>query len=71
MTLKSINPANEELLKEFTPLTETQIDQALDRAVETFQSYYRTSFAERSQWMLNAAEILESGQEKFGRLMTT
>jgi succinate-semialdehyde dehydrogenase/glutarate-semialdehyde dehydrogenase len=71
MTLKSINPATEDILKEFTPLTGAQIDQALDRAVETFQSYHRISFAERSQWMLNAAEILESGQEKFGRLMTT
>jgi succinate-semialdehyde dehydrogenase/glutarate-semialdehyde dehydrogenase len=71
MTLKSINPATEELLKEFTPLTGDQIDRALDRAVETFGTYHRTSFAERSKWMLTAAEILESDQGKFGRLMTT
>jgi succinate-semialdehyde dehydrogenase/glutarate-semialdehyde dehydrogenase len=71
MTLRSINPATEEILKEFTPLTDAQIDQALERAAETFQTYHKTSFADRSKWMLNAAEILEGDREKFGRLMTS
>src|SRR5215475_623572 len=71
MTIQSINPATGERLRSFEPLSESQIQEKIGRAAETFRGYRRTSFASRAQMMARAAEILEAEKEKFGRLMTT
>ncbi len=70
MPIASINPATAETLKTFESLSEQQLDQKLQRAIETFQTYRRTSFAERAALMMRAAEILESEKNDFARVMT-
>lgn len=70
MAIRSVNPATEEVLKEFEPLDEAGIDAALDRAVAAFARHRRTSFAERAEKMRRAAEILERNRVAWGRLMT-
>ena len=70
MPIASINPATGQTLRTFEQLSGQQIDEKLQRAFETFQSYRRTSFAERVPLMMRAAEILESEKEDFARLMT-
>ena len=70
MTIASINPATGETLKTFDPLSETQIDEKLQRAVATFATYKQTSMADRAAWMVRAAEILEAEKGAFARLMT-
>jgi succinate-semialdehyde dehydrogenase / glutarate-semialdehyde dehydrogenase len=70
MSIASVNPTTQEVLKKFEPLTDEQIDQKLDKAVEAYQRHRRASFAERARCMARAAEILESDAEKFGRIMT-
>ncbi len=66
----STNPANGEVFKSFEPLTSSQIAEKIRRADAAFHSYRRTSFAQRAGWLLQAAGILESEKEAFGRLMT-
>ena len=70
MAIASINPATLETLKTFEPLGDQQLDEKLQRAFEVFQSYRRTSFADRAPLMLRAAGILESEKQDFARLMT-
>ena len=70
MAIKSINPATGEEIKAFDALTEDQIDEKLQRAIETFREYRKTSFAERAGMLSRAAEILDDEAEEFGRLMT-
>jgi succinate-semialdehyde dehydrogenase / glutarate-semialdehyde dehydrogenase len=70
MSIASINPATGETLKTFEPLTRAQLEEKLQHSSETFQSYRRTSFAERARLMLRAAEILESEKKDFARTMT-
>ena len=69
--IATINPATGETLKTFDSLTEEEIDEKLERALETFRSYRRTSFEEREWMMLRTGEILEIERREFGRLMTT
>src|SRR5260370_39253852 len=69
--IATTNPASGETTKTFDSLTDQEIDQRLQRAVETFRTYRRTSFEEREWMMLRAAEILEIESREFGRLMTT
>src|SRR5919205_104095 len=71
MAIATINPATGETLKVCEPLADAEIEAKLQRAAETFPVYRRTSFADRAEKMLRAAEILETEQEVFGRLMTT
>ena len=70
MPIASLNPTTNETLKTFAALNESQIDEKLELASQTFRSYRRTSLAERALMMNRAAEILESEKQDFGRLMT-
>jgi succinate-semialdehyde dehydrogenase / glutarate-semialdehyde dehydrogenase len=68
--IASVNPANGETLKTFAALSESEVDDRLERAATTFLTYRLTSFAEREPLMIRAAEILETEKRELGRLMT-
>jgi succinate-semialdehyde dehydrogenase/glutarate-semialdehyde dehydrogenase len=70
MAIATINPATGETLHIFQPLSEAEIEKKLQLAVAAFRSERKTSFAERAKRMTKAAQILESGKEKFGKVMT-
>jgi len=70
MAIATINPATGEVIKKFDALTDALVDEKIAKAAKTFQSYRKTSFADRARWMTRAAEILETEREPIGRLMT-
>ncbi len=70
MTLRSINPATEKVIKEIPSFSDEQIEAALGKAVETFVELHRTTFKQRAAWMNRAAAVLEEGKAEFGKLMT-
>jgi succinate-semialdehyde dehydrogenase / glutarate-semialdehyde dehydrogenase len=71
MAIATINPATGQLVRTFEPLTDSEIDQKIQRAAQTFSKYRNLPFAERARMMVNAAAILESEKESFARMMTT
>lgn len=71
MAIATINPATGETLKTFTPLTDAEIETKLALAQSTFEQYRNTTFAQRSQWLIQAATILEQDKVKFAHIMTT
>jgi succinate-semialdehyde dehydrogenase/glutarate-semialdehyde dehydrogenase len=70
MAIATINPATGEVLKNFVPLTDAQVDERIAKAAKAFLSFRKTSFADRAKWMLNAGEILAAEKAELGRLMT-
>src|SRR3979411_608707 len=70
MAIATINPATGETVHIFEPLSESEIEKKLQLAVAAFRAERKTSFAERAKRMIKAADILETGKEKFGKLMT-
>jgi succinate-semialdehyde dehydrogenase / glutarate-semialdehyde dehydrogenase len=70
MAIATINPATGELVKKFDALTDAQVDDKITKAAVAFRSFRKTPFADRTRWMIQAAEILESEKEAIGRLMT-
>jgi succinate-semialdehyde dehydrogenase/glutarate-semialdehyde dehydrogenase len=70
MGIASINPATGETLKTFLALDKNQIEQRLQQASETFQTYRKTSFEERSKLMNRTAQIIETDKNDLGKLMT-
>jgi len=69
-TVASINPFTGELLCEIEQHSDQLVEQKLQLAAERFREYRNVPFAERARMMVRAAEILESGKESFGKLMT-
>jgi succinate-semialdehyde dehydrogenase / glutarate-semialdehyde dehydrogenase len=71
MAIATVNPATGQLLKSFEELSDAQLDAKLQKAADTFATYRKMSFAERSRMMQKAAEILEQEKRKFATLMAT
>ena len=70
MSIASINPATGETLKTNSAFTSAQIEEELSKAVSAFERHRRTSFAQRAQWMMAAAQLLEQEKEQLARIMT-
>jgi succinate-semialdehyde dehydrogenase/glutarate-semialdehyde dehydrogenase len=71
MAIATTNPATGELIKSFQSHTDEEVDRKLQKATDTFATYRYVSFAQRAQWMIKAAAILESEKDQFARIMTT
>ena len=70
MAIASINPATGKKLKEFSALTEKEIEERLKRAEEAFAHHRREPFAKRGQLMLAAASLLEQGKKELAQTIT-
>ncbi len=70
MAIQSVSPATGEVLREFQPDGPAQVERKLALAAAAFREWRRVPFAGRARLMLGAAEILERGKERFGRIMT-
>src|SRR5437868_3829216 len=70
MPISSINPATGEILQTFDSLNEQQLEVKLARASEAFREHRRSSFADRADRMVRAADILEAEKKTFARTMT-
>ena len=70
MAIASINPATGETLKTFAALSPDAVEQKLQLAWGTFHTYRKTSFAQRAEWLHNAAQIIDAEKQEFGRIMT-
>ena len=70
MAIASIDPASGKTLKTFEALTSAEIEAKLQLATKTFQTFRKTSFAERSEMMAKAGEIIDRDKQALGRMMT-
>jgi succinate-semialdehyde dehydrogenase / glutarate-semialdehyde dehydrogenase len=70
MAIASVNPVTGEVLKTFEPLTSAQIEAKLSLAAKTFETFRKTTFADRARMMNKAADILETEKESLGKLIT-
>jgi succinate-semialdehyde dehydrogenase/glutarate-semialdehyde dehydrogenase len=70
MAIASINPTNGETVKEFAAIGSSEIEEKLAKADRAFQSYRKTSFVQRANWLNAAADLLEKDKAQFARTMT-
>ncbi len=66
----SANPATGEILQTFSCLSPAELENKLALAQSTFVSYRRSTFAQRSVWMHQAAQILDDERETLACTMT-
>ena len=67
--MRSTDPATGEDLKTYPTLTSAEVQQAIALAVTAFASWSKTSFAERAQYMRQAANILRARSNDLAGLM--
>ncbi|PYJ06981.1 MAG: NADP-dependent succinic semialdehyde dehydrogenase [Verrucomicrobia bacterium] len=70
MPIASINPTTGESLRKFSALESTEIEEKLSKAAAAFERHRRTSFAQRAEWMMAAAQLLDQEKESLARIMT-
>ncbi|HUS37720.1 MAG TPA: NAD-dependent succinate-semialdehyde dehydrogenase [Verrucomicrobiae bacterium] len=68
--IRSINPATGELIREFEPHSDAEVEQKLVKSAEAFREHRHTPFVERSRLMNRVAEILESERHDHARMIT-
>ena len=70
MAIASINPATGETLREFSALTDAEIEEKLVAAEQAFRMRRGTTYAERGTVLLAAAELLEREVDALARTIT-
>jgi succinate-semialdehyde dehydrogenase/glutarate-semialdehyde dehydrogenase len=69
--MKSINPANGELIKEYWDHSASEVQLIIENVYKNWSAWRETSFEIRAVLMKNAAQILRDRKEQFARMMTT
>ncbi len=70
MAIESVNPATEELLKSFHPISNEEVKNIIDKVNEEFLIWKNTDFTKRKTLMLSATQILREKKNKYGEILT-
>ena len=68
--ISSVNPATEEVLAEFEPWSDDQVDEAVAAAVAAQRTWRAMTIRERAKPMRRAAELLRERAARYGALIT-
>ena len=68
--IATINPATGETVRVFEAHDEAEIERRIAEAQSAFETLRATSFAERAEWMIAAAEIIESEASEVAKILT-
>ena len=69
-TIKSINPYNGELLKEFDIMSAEEVNKKIDNADKAFKDWEKTPVEERAKIMKKVAELMREKKEELGKYAT-
>ena len=69
-TMRSVNPATEQVLREYETLTDSALEGCLQKAHDAFLRYRRTPLDQRADGLRRAAEILEGESRRWAEIMT-
>ncbi len=68
--MQSINPYTGEVIKTYTPLSENEIKDAIDKADKAFENWQKTNFNRRAELMHGCASVLRNERDELAQLMT-
>jgi succinate-semialdehyde dehydrogenase/glutarate-semialdehyde dehydrogenase len=70
MAIATQNPATGQTIRTFDAHTSEEVEAAITLGHATFQTYRRTTFAQRAAWMNAAADLLDAENEQIAQVMT-
>ena len=69
-SIKTVNPFNNEVVKEFEAMSKEQVDSIIDKADEAFKTWKNSPISKRSEIMHKVATIMREKKEELGKLAT-
>lgn len=70
MAIQTINPTTGAVEKTYKPLTDAEVNKKLDAAVKTFNSWKKTTFAERADLFKKVIKVIEKNKKRYAKLNT-
>jgi succinate-semialdehyde dehydrogenase/glutarate-semialdehyde dehydrogenase len=70
MSIVSINPATNKTIKTFEEFSKEKVFQIIEDVEKDFQQWRKLSYAERSKFIFNTAEVLRKNKRKYAEIMT-
>lgn len=67
MSIGSINPATNESLESFTPLSKDGVLAAIGRSHSAYQQWRTTTFEQRKKCLMKFAELLRADADEYAR----
>jgi len=71
MALKSLNSANEKIIKSFTAFTQDEVNSIISDVNEEYEKWKYETYENGKTLMLKAAHILRTDKEKYGKIITS
>ena len=68
--MESRNPATGESIRRYEMHDAVELERRIARSLDAWRAWRTTSYDQRAALLLRAAELLESGKDELGRLMT-
>ncbi len=68
--MKSINPANQEIIKEYKELNAKEVKTRIEQVHEKWLEWKGSSFEFRSELMFNLAKVLRKNQQKYAEIIS-
>jgi len=69
-SIKTINPATNEVVKSFEEMTEQEIESALSTADKAFQDWKKTSYEKRANLLHKVASLMRKEKDALAKLIT-
>ena len=70
MSLKSINPYTNEIIREFEEFTDEEVEKRIKKSADAFEKWKRTSFVERKMLMINVSQTLNENKRELASAIT-
>jgi succinate-semialdehyde dehydrogenase / glutarate-semialdehyde dehydrogenase len=68
--MQSVNPSTGEVLEQYEPLSDLELEDRLAAAAAAFEGYRRTPLKQRAEWLVRAADLLDDERGRWAELMT-
>src|SRR5215204_7345818 len=68
--LKSINPFDQSIVEQYEEFSPSLVQDKLKTSSAAFKEWKNTSFARRSELMLNVSKVLTQNKEQYARMIT-
>src|ERR1035438_1942917 len=68
--IQSLNPATGELLAEFEPVSEAEVESAVAQATTAFAGWRRMTVTERASHLFRVKDVLYGRRDEIARLIT-
>jgi succinate-semialdehyde dehydrogenase/glutarate-semialdehyde dehydrogenase len=70
MSIQTVNPATNKVVKSFEEMTDKEVHAAVGQAEKTFHSWRKTTYAERAALLHKVAELMRKKKTEFATLIT-